>query len=259
MERGRGVSGMNGLIVDDEAAARSRLTRMLSKHPEVRVVGEACDGVQALESIERLRPDLVFLDVQMPGLNGFQVIRSMPAATPRPLIIFVTGYDQHALAAFEANALAYLLKPVEKDQLAQVLERAGKLCAFERLRSEEQRRVEETARARAPVLEQIVGCKRDRYVLLNPDEILYFSAEDGLVKAKTASESYVVNYQLAELEAALQQAFFRARRSALVNLRRVKEIRPFFKSSFLLAMPDATEIAVSARQAKLLRLRIPGL
>jgi DNA-binding LytR/AlgR family response regulator len=250
---------MTGLIVDDEAAARSRLTRMLAKHPEVTVAGEASDGLQALESIEKLRPDLVFLDIQMPGLDGFQVIRSLPVEMPRPLIIFVTGFDRHALAAFEANALAYLLKPVEKEQLAMVLERAAKLCAFERLRSEEERLVAEVARSRAPALEQIVGCKRDRYVLLNPDDILYFSADNGLVKAKTATESYVVNYQLADLETALAQAFFRARRSALVNLRRVKEIRPFFKSSFVLAMPDAAEITVSARQAKLLRLRIPGL
>jgi len=253
------VNGMTGLIVDDEAAARSRLTRMLAQHPEIGILGEASDGLQAIESIERLRPDVVFLDIQMPGLDGFQVIRSIPRAAPRPLIVFVTGFDRHALEAFEANALAYLLKPVEKEQLAVVLERAAKLCAFERLRREEERRVDEVSRARSPVLEQIVGCKRDRFVLLDPDEILYFSAENGLVRAKTATESYVVNYQLAELEAALPQAFFRARRSALVNLRRVKEVRPFFKSSFVLAMPDAAEIAVSARQAKLLRLRIPGL
>ena len=251
------MRGMTGLIVDDEAAARSRLKRMLSAHSEVRVAGEACDGLEALASIEVLRPDVVFLDIQMPGLDGFQVIRSISPDTPRPLIIFVTGFDRHALEAFEANALAYLLKPVEEEQLATVLERAAKLCAFDDLRAEEERRVSEVSRSRA--LEQIVGCKRDRFFLLNPDEILYFSAENGLVKAKTATESYLVNYQLAELETALSQGFFRARRSALVNLRRVKEIRPFFKSSFVLAMPDSAEIAVSARQAKLLRERIPGL
>lgn len=250
---------MTGLIVDDEAAARSRLTRMLAQHPEVRIVGESSDGLQALESIEKLRPDLVFLDIQMPGLDGFQVIRSISPDLPQPLIVFVTGFDRHALQAFEANALAYLLKPVEKEQLAMVLERAAKLCAFDQLRREEERRVSEVSRTRAPVLEQIVASKRDRFVLLNPAEILYFCAEDGLVKAKTATDSYVVNYQLAELEAALAAAFFRARRSVLVNLRRVKEIRPFFKSSFVLAMPDAAEITVSARQARLLRQRIPGL
>lgn len=250
---------MTALIVDDEAAARSRLTRMLGNHPEVNIVGEACDGLQAIETIGRVRPDVVFLDIQMPGLDGFQVIRSLPPDVPSPLIIFVTGFDRHALEAFEANALAYLLKPVEEEQLALVLDRAARLCAFEQLRGEEEKTVSDLARARTPVLDQIVAKKRDRFVLLNPEEILYFTAEDGLVRAKTASESFVVNYQLGDLEAALAQAFFRARRSALVNLKRVKEIRPFFKSSFVLAMPDAAEIAVSARQAKLLRLRIPGL
>src|SRR5262249_8116495 len=109
---------MTGLIVDDEAAARSRLTELLEAHPEGRIGGEASEGLQALERIAELRPDVVFLDIQMPGLDGFQVIRSLPASMPCPLIIFVTGFDQHALAAFEANALAYLLKPVETDRLA---------------------------------------------------------------------------------------------------------------------------------------------
>jgi two-component system LytT family response regulator len=253
------VSQMNSLIVDDETAARSRLTRLLSAHPEVRIVGEAADGLEAIERIERLRPDLVFLDIQMPGLDGFQVIRGLRPAVPRPLIVFVTGFDRHALEAFEANALAYLLKPVETERLAAVLERAAKLCEFERLRSEEERLVADVARTQAPALQQVVGRKRDRCILLNPDDILYFSAESGLLKAKTATDSYLVNYQLAELEAALAPSFFRARRSVLVNLGRVKEIRPYFKSSFLLAMPDAAEIAVSERQAKLLRQRIPGL
>src|SRR5438874_1164857 len=111
---------MTGLIVDDESSARSRLTRLLAAHPEVRIAGEASDGLQALECIERLQPDLVFLDIQMPGLDGFQVIRSLPDGAPRPLIIFVTGFDRHALEAFEANALAYLLKPVETERLAAV-------------------------------------------------------------------------------------------------------------------------------------------
>src|SRR5215467_8355669 len=194
---------MTGLIVDDEASARSRLTRLLAAHPEIRIAGEASDGLQALECIERLSPDVVFLDIQMPGLDGFQVIRSLPEAVPRPLIVFVTGFDQHALEAFEANALAYLLKPVETDRLAAVLERAGKLCEFDRLRSDEDRAVTEVARKRAPALQQVVGRKRDRFILLDPGEILYFASESGLVKAKTATDSYLVNYQLADLEAAI--------------------------------------------------------
>jgi len=252
---------MTSLIIDDEPAARSRLRRLLGAHAEIKIIGEASDGLQALEKIERLRPDLVFLDIQMPGLDGFEVLRSLPANVPRPLVVFVTGFDEHALEAFDANALAYLLKPVESERLAAVLDRAAKICEYERLRSEEERLVAEVARRNVPALKQVVGRKRDRLVLLPPDDVLYFTAEDGLIKAKTAGDSYLVNYQLSDLETGLAESnFFRARRSVLVNLGRVKEIRPYFKSSFLLVMNDAaqTEIQVSERQAKLLPQRIPG-
>ncbi len=245
---------MRSLIIDDEAAARSRLARLLAAHPEIEIAGEASDGLQALEKIEQVRPDLVFLDIQMPGLNGFQVLRSIPQGIPYPLVVFVTGYDRHALEAFEANALAYLLKPVETERLATVVERAAKLCA------PEQQQVHTQLAHTAP-LTQVVGRKRDRFILLNPADILYFTTEDGLIKAKTGTDSYLVNYQLAELESGLPESFFRARRSVLVNLGKIKEIRSYFKSSFLLILNDSaeTEIAVAGRQAKLLRQRIPGL
>jgi DNA-binding LytR/AlgR family response regulator len=253
---------MNSLIIDDEAAARSRLIRLLSAHSNIKIAGEASDGLQALEKIEQLRPDLVFLDIQMPGLDGFAVLRSIPLDVPPPLVVFVTGFDEHALEAFEANALAYLLKPVESERLAAVLDRAAKICEYGRLRKEEEKLVANVVRAAAPPLKQVVGRKRDRFILLDPADVIYFSAEDGVIKAKTATDTYLVNQQLAELDAALAQSnFFRARRQCLVNLGRVKEIRPYFKSSFLLIMHDAalTEIQVSERQAKMLRQRIPGL
>lgn len=253
---------MKCLIVDDEAPARSRLGRLLRAHPEVEIAGEASNGLEAIEQIEQIRPDVVFLDIQMPGLDGFGVLRSLPAGEPKPVVVFVTGFDQHALEAFEANALAYLLKPVEAERLTLVLERAGRLCIHQEQRADDDRRSAETARALTPKLAQIVGRKRDRLLLLSPGDIVFFAAEDGLIKAKTATESYLVNHQLAELETSLAEGnFFRARRQVLVNLRAVKEIRPYFKSSFLLIMNDAgaTEIAVSERQAKQLRRRIRGL
>jgi DNA-binding LytR/AlgR family response regulator len=248
------------LVIDDEAPARSRLTRLLQAHPELEIAGEAANGLEAIEQIERARPDLIFMDIQMPGLDGFGVLRSLHEDTPKPLVVFVTGFDEHALEAFEANALAYLLKPVEAERLAKVLERASRLCG--KPASGEDRRIEGAARALAPKLTQVVGRKRDRLVLLNLPEIAFFTAEDGLIKARTSTDSYLVNHQLAELEESLPEAdFFRARREVLVNLRAVKEIRPYFKSTFLLVMNDAaaTEIAVSERQSKLLRRRIPGL
>ena len=252
---------MRCLIIDDEAPARSRLTRLLKAHPAIEIAGEAANGLEAVERIEQIHPDLVFMDIQMPGLDGFGVLRSLPQNTPKPLVVFVTGFDEHALQAFEANALAYLLKPVEPEQLVIVVERAARLCGQNK-KAEEDRRITAAAAAIAPKLTQIVGRKRDRLILLSPCEITFFVAEDGLTKARTASDSYLVNHQLADLEFSLPESdFFRASRQVLVNLRAVKEIRPYFKSSFLLIMNDAasTEIAVSNRQSKLLRRRIPGL
>ena len=130
--RGRMVTGMKCLIVDDEEPARARMRRMLAPYPDLEIVGEARDGIEALRKIEELRPDLLFLDIELPGLAGFEVLHSLPRDLPPPLVIFVTGYDQHALAAFEANALAYLLKPVEPERLAQAVDRARKLRGRQR-------------------------------------------------------------------------------------------------------------------------------
>ena len=121
-------SRMRSIIVDDEESARARLRRLLAAHPEIEIVGEARDGIEAVQAIEELAPGLVFLDIELPGLTGFEVLRALPQNAAMPLVIFVTGYDQHALAAFEANALAYLLKPVEPERLAQAVERARKLA-----------------------------------------------------------------------------------------------------------------------------------
>ncbi|MEW6733334.1 MAG: LytTR family DNA-binding domain-containing protein [Acidobacteriota bacterium] len=253
---------MRSLIVDDEAAARSRLIRLLKDYASIVVIGEAQDGLEAVEKIEKLRPDLLFLDIEMPGLTGFEVLQSISQTVPLPLVIFVTGYDQHALAAFEANALAYLLKPVESERLAQAIERARKLNAFTDEKEVEQKNILRIARESPSSLRYIVCRKRDRLVLMSPEQILWFEVEDGIVKAKTASDSFWVNYQLGELEAALPaELFFRARREVLVNITKIKEIQPYFKSGFLLIMSDlaATEIVVSERQVRPLRQRLPGL
>jgi DNA-binding LytR/AlgR family response regulator len=253
---------MRSIIVDDEESARARLGRLLAAHPDIVVVGEARDGIEAVEKVEELQPDLLFLDIQMPGLTGFVVLQSIPPSVVMPLVIFATGYDQHAMAAFDANALAYLLKPVESERLAQALERARKLSRSTAAADRERDHTLRVAREAPKVLHQIVCRKRDRLVLTPPEKVCWFQVEDGVVKAHTATETFTVNYQLGELEAGLPaDAFFRARREVLVNLSRIREIRPYFKSGFLLIMPDAaaTEIAVSERQARSLRRRIPGL
>jgi len=253
---------MRALIADDEEPGRARLVRMLASHPDIQVAGEARDGLEAVGKIEEIRPDLLFLDIEMPGLTGFEVLQAIPRKTPVPLVIFVTGYDQHALAAFEANALAYLLKPVEPARLAQAVDRARKLSASGDASRGERERVRRVAREAPKPLRQIVCRKRDRLLLMQPEQILWFAVEDGIVKAHTPTDTFWVNYQLGELEAGLpSETFFRARREVLINMGKIKEIRPYFKSGFLLVMADAaaTEIAVSERQVHAFRRRIPGL
>lgn len=253
---------MKALLADDEASAHSRLRRLLQAHANLSIVGEARDGLHAVQQIEKLQPDVVFLDIEMPGLNGFEVLRALPPEAPAPLVIFVTGYDQHALAAFEANALAYLLKPVDPELLARAVERAARLNAFAAEKQQESDRVMRIARAAPLTLRQVVCRKHDRLLLIPPEQILWFEVESGIVKARTASDSFWVNYQLGELEAALSpEQFFRARREVLVNLGGIREIRPYFKSGLLLIMGDAaaTEIVVSERRVPALRERVPGL
>jgi two-component system, LytTR family, response regulator len=253
---------MRSLVVDDEADARARLIRLLGAYPDFAAIGEAQDGLEAIEKIEEFRPDLLFLDIEMPGLKGFEVLRSIPPAIEIPLVIFTTGYDQHALAAFQANALAYLLKPIEPERLFVAIERAGKFCSLSAEREKQREGILRAAGETQRTLRQIVCRKKGRAVLVPSEQILWFQVQDGIVHATTAKDSYWVNYQLAELEAMLpKDAFFRARREVLVNMTKIKEIKPYFKSSFLLVMSDAasSEIAVSERQARPLRERLPGL
>jgi DNA-binding LytR/AlgR family response regulator len=253
---------MRSLLVDDEPSARLRLRRLLSTHTHVEISGEAADGVEAVKEIERLRPDLVLLDVQMPGLDGFDVLRALSAQSAIPLIIFVTGFHEYAIKAFEANAVAYLLKPVEAERLHAMVERAWQLHSFVEERDLDDKKVKAALSSASRPLEHIVARKLDRLLLLDPREVMFFYMDNGVVRARTAAESFWLNYQLGELEAGLPATnFFRAHRSTLVNLKAVREIRPNERSGFVLVMADSaqTQIEVSDRQARLLRARIPGL
>lgn len=242
--------------MDDEASARSRLRKLIAAHPEIEIIGEAPDGVEAVAMIGRSRPDLVFLDVQMPGLTGFEALQALPKEATLPLVIFATAYDQYALEAFEANAVSYLLKPINRERLAQAIERAGKLASNESQSAEERQRISRAVNDAAPPLQQIVARRRDRFVLLRLNQICFFEVENGIVRAKTEDDSYWTDYQINDLEARLPDPpFFRAHRSVIVNLGKVKEIAPFLKSTYLLIMNDreSSEIQVSERQSKKLR------
>jgi DNA-binding LytR/AlgR family response regulator len=249
------------LIVDDEASARSRLRKLLSGLAGVEIAGEASDGLRAVAEVERLRPDLILLDVQMPGLTGFEVLRALPAGGPVPLVVFVTAYDEFALAAFEANAVGYLVKPVNRERLAAAVQRARTLCEAGGHAGQELARARKAADAAAPALRQVVARKRDRFVLIPVERILLVRVEDGLVKVRAGEAAYRTDYQLADLAARLPDPpFFRAHRTAVVNLDRVLEIAPYFNSTFLLVLDDGkrTEIQTSERQSRRLREMLRG-
>ena len=253
---------LRSLLIDDEPNARMRLRRLLKDEERVEVIGEAKDGFEAVTEIERLKPDLVFLDIQMPGLDGFETLKALSPELPLPLIIFVTGFHEHAMAAFDANAIAYLLKPIEPERLREMVERAWRLQHFAGDRTQAANEMHQFAASVPPNFRQIVARKLDRFLLLDPAQILYFYMDHGIVRARTSDDNVWVNYQLSDLEQGLSELnFFRAHRASLVNLRRVKEIRPSPRSAFLLIMDDTaqTKIEVSERQARVLRSIIPGL
>jgi len=251
---------MRALIVDDEASARSRLARQLESCPQVKVEGTAENGLIALDLIVNLKPDIVFLDIQMPGMTGFEVLRNLPSEALQPHVVFVTAYDQHALEAFEADAIAYLLKPVEQQKLLRVVERLEPFCTG--VEKNDRARLARVTSELAPTLRQVVVRQGNRFLLLRPADVVFFQIEEGIPRAFTANESFSINFQISELEASLPaEQFFRVSRSTLINLDRIREVRPFFKSTFIVVMNDAghTEIHLGERRAKALRERIPGL
>lgn len=255
------TGALRSVLIDDEPASLLRLRRLLADRPTVTVVGEASDGVSAIERIEALQPDLLFLDVQMPGLDGFEVLRAISGAAPLPLVIFVTAFDEHALRAFQARALAYLLKPVEPELLDATLDRAWRIHGFGEARAGEDGRLKE-ALGHANRLQRIVARKGSRIALIEPAEICFFRTDIGLVRVYTATEDYWVNYTIGALEAGLpERQFFRAHRSALVNLDQIAEVRPDLRSTYQLVMNDRarTVIDVSERRGRALRSLIPGL
>jgi DNA-binding LytR/AlgR family response regulator len=243
------------LIADDESSARSRLRKLLASHPSIVVEADAHDGVATLEAIQRYRPAVVFLDVQMPGLNGFQVVEALPPEV-LPLIVFVTAYDEYALAAFEANAVAYLLKPVAQSRLQTVVQRLEQIVRTPGEASQEQARTSNVARLQPQPLHHVLALQRDRYLLIPLAEVCFFRVEDGVTKVKTSTAAYRTNYAIGDLESRLPSPpFFKAHRSVIANLDRIAAISPMFKGSLLLTMKDdqGSEIQVSERQSKIVR------
>jgi len=246
---------IKALIADDEASARSRLRKLLAPYAFDLVEGDAHDGLAALEAIRKHQPQVVFLDIEMPGLGGFEVIDAL-APEARPLIVFVTAYDEHALAAFEANAVAYLLKPVVDERLRTVVARVEQLLRSPADASREIARAGAIATSRPQLLQHVLAIQGDGYALIPTSDVCFFQVEDGVTHAHTATASHRTHYAIGRLEVRLPTPpFFRAHRSTIVNLDKVAKINPLFKGSLLLTLKDSrgSEIQVSERQAKAVR------
>jgi len=251
---------ISALVVDDEQPAREELCYLLSQVDEVEVVGQADNGVAAIGMLEDLEPDVVFLDVQMPGLTGFEVARQAASRPVPPHIVFVTAFDQYALDAFGVNAVDYLLKPVDPGRLEQALGRARRRLELARtgvMSPQAVAQIVEAVAARQVRRSQLVIKVDDRILLVQAEDLIYASLNEDEVTVVASQVTGTSNYRtLDELQAQLDQSvFWRVHRSYLVNINKIKEIVPWFSRNFILRMRDAksTEIPVSRAQTKRLR------
>ena len=244
------------LVVDDEKLSRERLRGFLRGLDNVAVVGEASNGPEAVQLIEEQRPDLVFLDIQMPGMDGFGVLRAL---SHRPEVVFATAYDSYAIHAFEVHAADYLLKPISRDRLAEAVRRVRTRREHGVAAPDVQELVQALQQRERRYISQVPVHKARQILILSTDEIFWFEVEYRLVYAHTASERYMTSFTLKDLEDRLDpDVFFRAHKSRLVNLNQVKAIVPWFGGRFKLVMrnPAASEVELSRAQARVLRRRM---
>jgi two-component system response regulator LytT len=251
---------ISALVVDDEQPAREELCFLLSQAGDVEVVGQADNGIAALGMLEDLEPDVVFLDVQMPGLTGFEVARQVAARLTAPHVVFVTAFDQYAVDAFQVNAVDYLLKPVDPARLDQALGRARRRLESARsgeLSREALEQIVDAVASRQTRRAQVVVKVADRMLLVQAEDVIYASVNEDEVSVVASQVMGSSNYRtLDELQAQLDdKQFWRVHRSYLVNINKIKEIVPWFSRNYILRMRDArsTEIPVSRAQSKRLR------
>jgi len=238
------------LIVDDEREARHRLARLLAAHSdEIGVAGEANDGPSAVGMIEKARPDIVFLDIEMPGLDGFGVLDSLPREQ-WPVVIFVTAYGHYATRAFDVHALDYLLKPVTAKRLADCVAR------LREMRPAAQRaRLEEARRDNRP-LERLMARSASKLLVVNVDDVIAFQSDDKLVFARTPQGRFVLNITMKELEERLNaQSFCRVHKQAIVQISHAREVHSLAGGHYLLKLSDGSDVQIGRNYAKDFRAR----
>jgi two-component system, LytTR family, response regulator len=242
------------VIADDEAPAREKLERWAAEQPDLTVVGSAEDGLSAAQCIEQLRPDVAFLDVQMPALSGLQVAAQLePSGSP--LIVFVTAFDEHAVRAFDLNAIDYLLKPYDQDRFTRTVQRVR-----ERLRSHESGAAAVAiGRARAASCERLLVPDRERLQLIDAAAIEWLEADDNYVHVHTAVRTYLLRRTLQDLLSQLgEQRFIRIHKSTAVNLRCIGSLAPLLKGDYEIHLHNGRVLRLSRRYREALFARMGG-
>jgi two-component system LytT family response regulator len=256
--RDAGPTKIRALIVDDEPLARTRIKSLLAHDPSVDVIGECSDGHKAVNSINELTPDLVFLDVQMPAMDGFEVIKTI-GAERMPTVIFVTAYDKYALKAFEVNALDYLLKPFDRSRFQKTVERAKAMISrlhYGDVNTQllsllgDLRREQETP-------DRFVVKSGGRVVFLRVEEIDWMRTVGNYVHLHVGRDAHLMRETMTGMEAKLSpDRFMRIHRSTIVNLDRVKEVQPWAKGEYVVIMRDGTRLVMSRRYREQLNERL---
>ena len=244
---------ITALVVDDETPARLHVRQLLQRHPDITIVAEASNGLEALERIAEHMPDVVFLDIEMPGLNGFDVLRELRAP---PATVFVTAFGHYAIEAFDANALDYVLKPVQADRLARTLDRVRRTL-FGQADSYRAALRSALASMGGALPTKIVGRRGNRLILLSPRQILYVAVEQQLVFLHAQAERFLSDRTIAELDLVLEPAgFFRVSRSAIVNLHYARELVPWTSGTYRIRLTDGAQLDVSRERARDLKARL---
>src|SRR6185295_12514786 len=249
----RATATLTAMIVDDEQLAQDELAYLIKDFPDIEVIVTARHGLEAVELIQKLEPDLVFLDVQMPGLDGLGVLRKLREKNIElPHIIFATAFDQYAVEAFRLEAMDYLLKPIERGRLEETIERARRA-----IQDRQKALPPEPSPRLTPQRTKLLVRNANRNFIVDAQDMVYATIENGLITLVTTTVEGHSNYKTIEdLQANLDRdTFWRVHRSFLVNINKIKEVVPWFKSSFQLRMDDKkqTEIPVSRVQTKRLR------
>jgi len=254
--RDRATVTLTTLVVDDEQLARDELSYLLRDFPEIEIIATGSNGLQAVDLIRNLEPELVFLDVQMPGLDGMGVVRRLrEAGISLPHFIFVTAYEQYAVEAFRLEAMDYLLKPLDKSRLAETIERVRR--TIQEKKSPEPEAPAAPKSPTAPQRTKLLVRANSRHFIVDANDLIYATIDNGLISLITTNLEGQSTYRtIEELQASLDRdLFWRVHRSYLVNINRIKEVVPWFKSSYQLRMDDRkhTEIPVSRVQTRRLR------